>query len=53
MIIGPLHITLSKTSDGKNEYLQILSSDMTVNIVLIAEKFDVQDSRPSGKRQSK
>jgi len=39
-------ITLSKTSSGNKEYFQIISQDMvTVNIVLIAEKFDLKDMR--------
>jgi hypothetical protein len=38
-------ITLSKTSDGKQEYLQIISEDQfTTNIVLIG-KFQLTDAR--------
>lgn len=41
-----LVISLSKTSDGQHEYLQILSTDQfSLNIVLIAEKFDIVDRR--------
>lgn len=38
-------VTISKTADGKQEYLQVLSSDgFMVNVVLIG-KFELQDSR--------
>jgi hypothetical protein len=38
-------ITISKTADGKQDYLQIISEDQfTTNIVLIG-KFEVTDSR--------
>lgn len=38
-------ITISKTSDGKQEYLQIMSKDgFAVNLVLIG-KFELRDAR--------
>ncbi len=41
-----LKVTLSKTSMGVGEYLQIISADQqTVNIVLIAERIEVLDVR--------
>lgn len=41
-----LNITLSKTRDGKQDYLQVMSDDfMAVNIVLIADSIEVQDAR--------
>lgn len=49
-------ITLSKTADGSQEYLQILSADMAVNVVLIAPSFVLQDFRagvPRRKRKEK
>ena len=42
----PLTVTVSKTSDGQDDYLQILSADsFSVNIVLISSKITVQDVR--------
>lgn len=45
-MLGTLVITISKTADGKHEFLQILSpAGIPVNIVLIAEKIKIEDSR--------
>lgn len=45
-MIPLLKVTLSKTSMGAGEYMQIISSDQqTVNIVLIAEQIEVLDVR--------
>ena len=45
-----LRVTVSKTSSGNAEYLQVLSDDqVSVNIVLIAETIEVTDAR-RGKR---
>ena len=39
-------VTLSKTADGKNDYMQIVTDDQfAINIVLIADKIDVKDVR--------
>ena len=46
MIIGPLHVTITKTANGQQEYIQILSADMTVNVVLVAEQIELRDARP-------
>ena len=44
--LSQLTITVTKTSDGKSEYLQILSpACIPVNIVLIANKIIIKDSR--------
>ena len=41
-----LNITLSKTSRGDQDYLQITSEDqVTINIVLLSEKITVNDVR--------
>lgn len=46
-----LKITISKTSDGRQDYLQVMSDDMiSVNVVLVAEKIEVSDARPKEKR---
>ncbi len=46
-----LNITISKTADGKDDYVQILSSDgLAVNVVLIATEIKVQDVRPKPKK---
>jgi len=42
----PLRVTITKTSDGKQEYMQIMSLDqMSINIVLIAPKITLVDAR--------
>lgn len=39
-----LTVTLSKTSNGKYDYLQIISDDMlSVNIVLVADQIAIRD----------
>ena len=41
-----LRVTITKTSDGLAEYIQIMSADtVSVNIVLIAGEIEVQDNR--------
>lgn len=41
-----LTVTVSKTADGKSDYLQILSADQfALNIVLIADRIEVKDVR--------
>ena len=41
-------VTITKTADGKQEYMQVISSDQfSTNIVLIG-KFEVTDARPKG-----
>ena len=54
-VLPNLKLTLSKTQDGQHDYLQIVSDDQfALNIVLIADKIDVDDRRkpakPKGKR---
>jgi hypothetical protein len=42
----PLNVTISRTADGTADYMQIMSADlMSVNIVLISPKIEVQDAR--------
>lgn len=41
-----LTITISKTSDGLRDYVQVMSSDMvSVNVVLIADQIVLEDRR--------
>lgn len=41
-----LNILVSKTTNGKLDYLQILSDDQfTINIVLLAEQVKIEDRR--------
>ncbi len=41
-----LTITVTKTADGKSEYVQIMSEDyLSVNVVLIAKEIEIQDGR--------
>ena len=47
-MIPLLKVTLSQTSMGVGQYMQIISADQqTVNIVLIAERIEVLDVRES------
>lgn len=56
-----LTIQVTKTSRGDQDYVQIMSDDLqSVNIVLIADRIDIRDSRlgrvpplPLDLRQSK
>lgn len=42
-----LKITISKTSDGHGEYVQVMSDDaVQVNVVLVAEAIEIVDARP-------
>jgi len=44
--LNELTITVTKTANGKSEYLQILSNaGIPVNIVLIANKIIIEDKR--------
>ena len=46
----PLSITVTKTSDGQDDYVQITSADQfSVNIVLISSKITVKDARDAGR----
>lgn len=41
-----LNVTVSRTSDGLNDYLQIMSADMfAINVVLIAGRITIEDRR--------
>ncbi len=43
-----LTITVTKTANGQQEYVQIMSDDVIeVNIVLIADSIDLKDYRSS------
>jgi len=45
-MIPVLKVTVSKTVDGKSDYMQILHGDaMTANIVLIADRIEINDVR--------
>lgn len=45
--LSGVKVTLSRTANGAEEYLQILSDDQfRLNIVLVAEEFEVRDERP-------
>ena len=47
--IDKLTIQVTKTSDGLQEYVQIMSGDMlTVNVVLIADEIVINDDREPG-----
>lgn len=45
--IDKLTITVTKTSTGEHDYVQIMSGDQfSVNVVLIAGSIEIQDHRP-------
>jgi hypothetical protein len=41
-----LDITISKTAQGDREYVQLMTNDMGVNVVLLADLIVLKDSRP-------
>lgn len=42
-----LKVTITKTSNGLCDYIQVMSEDMiTVNVVLVAAQIEVVDMRP-------
>lgn len=56
MVIDKLTVTITKTADGKRDYVQIMSEDMlSINTVFIADYIKLQDHRDEtdkGKEQS-
>lgn len=49
-----LTITVTKTSDGLRDYVQIMSADMlSTNVVLVADQIVVEDHRPKPKKKAK
>lgn len=45
-----LTVQITKTANGKQDYIQIMSEDYTsVNIVLIADQIEVKDDRTEEK----
>ncbi len=46
MVIDKLNVTITKTADGKRDYVQIMSEDMlSINVVFIADYIKLQDHR--------
>jgi len=46
-----LNVTITKTADGLQEYIQIMSDYVvTINVVLVADKIAVSDKREKAKR---
>lgn len=46
-----LNVTITKTSMGDSDYIQIMSDDMvSVNIVLVSEEITVADHRETSKK---
>ena len=42
-----LNVTITKTSRGDQDYIQIMSDDLiSVNVVLVADAIEVKDIRP-------
>ncbi|KKL67846.1 hypothetical protein LCGC14_2130940 [marine sediment metagenome] len=41
-----LTVTITKTTDGKQDYIQIMSDDViSVNVVLVADSIKLRDDR--------
>lgn len=52
-LLPPLNVQVTKTSDGKLDYMQITSSDQfAINIVLISKGITVEDCREQPKPQT-
>lgn len=48
-----LNVSITKTSDGKLDYIQIMSDDMiAINVVLVAEEIKVEDHREKKPKES-
>jgi len=46
MEIDKLNVTITKTADGRRDYIQIMSADqISVNIVFVADRINIQDHR--------
>ena len=49
-----LNVTVTKTANGMADYLQVMSEDqISVNIVLVAEKIEIKDHRKSHMKKKK
>lgn len=49
-----VRITVTKTADGQREYMQILTADaLSVNVVLVADRIEIQDCREAAKAEGK
>jgi len=45
-----LKVTVTKTAQGDQDYIQVMSDDqLSVNIVLVADRIELQDMRPKKK----
>ena len=52
MVDEVLRVTISRTADNKQDYIQVLSQDgIAVNVVLIAHEIIVFDARPKPKKK--
>ena len=46
-----LNVTITKTADGKQDYIQIMSDDaISVNVVLVVDSIKVEDHRKPKKK---
>ena len=46
-----LNVTVTKTSRGDQDYIQIMSNDLlSVNVVLVADAINPNDARNAGQR---
>lgn len=54
MIVGPVRVQISKATDGKSDYMQIMSANsLSLNIVIVAvDGIDVTDDRPPKKSKA-
>lgn len=54
MIAGKIRVQISKTADGKGDYMQAMSEDATtINVVLVASEIILKDDRPGAKKNKR
>lgn len=47
-----LTIQVTKTANGEQEYIQVMSDDMfSINVVLIADQIEIRDDRPKAPKK--
>ena len=45
--VSSLTVTITPTADGRKTYMQVMSGDQfSINVVLVADRIDVRDTRP-------
>jgi hypothetical protein len=52
-MIQKLRLTIAATSSGVGTYVQVMSDDMLVNVVLVANEVELVDARPKPESKPK